>query len=162
MRNASSHRCDIAALPIPTVDDYVTISHASTITRRLSAGPGGSVSNAFRMFISRKAIMPRNWSRAAAPPIKAAGSGWCSRAHILPDDEVEQHGIGEILCGRLAEVDVVGQVFGTVITHRWCIVHWSLGAPMSGFDRARTASGGTVFRRKPGNEFLLAKWWKCF
>jgi hypothetical protein len=31
----------------------------------------------------------------------------------------------------LAEADVVGQVFGTIIAHRWCIVHGSL-APMSG------------------------------
>src|SRR5260370_34417268 len=153
MRNASSHRCDIAALSIPTVDDYVTISHASTITRRLSA----------ELSISRKAIMPRNWrsSRSASNSNKGRRIGVVQQ-HILPDDEVERHGIDEILCGLLAEVDVVGQVFGTVITHRWCIVHGSLARPCLSLARARTASGGTVFRRKPGNEFLLAKWWKCF
>jgi hypothetical protein len=44
------------------------------------------------------------------------------------------------------------------------LVHRSRGPwrPCLAFARATTASGGTVFRRKPGNEFLLAKWWKCF
>jgi hypothetical protein len=34
--------------------------------------------------------------------------------------------------------------------------------PRLALARATTASGGTDFRRKPGNEFLPAKWWKCF
>jgi hypothetical protein len=44
--------------------------------------------------------------------------------HTLPDNEVERHGIGEILCCRLAEVDFVASV-------------WDSHSPSPRYDRIR-------------------------